>query len=70
MSTSLLWPTPVERVKLCAMSEEEFQAFAEQYVAEAKANGYAHFNWEHLEDQEDAPANAQGRCTSAPLARS
>lgn len=59
------------RVKLCAMTEKEFQAFIEQYVADAQANGSAHFNTEHVEDQEERESPKEwGRCTSAPLARS
>lgn len=49
--------------------EEKFEAFVEQYMSNARANGFAHFNTEHLEDQEESCASAQGRCTSAPLAR-
>ena len=56
--------------------EEKFEAFVKQFESDARANGYAHFNTEHLEDLEDTraeaeqttPARAWGRCTSAPLA--
>jgi len=59
-------------------AEEKFEAFINQYESDARANGYAHFNIEHLEDLEESRAEAKqptrargwGGCTSAPLARS